>query len=179
MFTDENKNTSNDTVGQKIDRTTHKAEKNLKGEETFGQKVDKAKENVKDFGKDVKENVREKAISGADKVQEKAEDAKDNLKTEDEKNAEKTLTERATELIAEGWEKAKDGVEWVGEKLQETFAPTEEDRHEHQRDLRESKDDTVGQKVDKGLDKMRDKAKDGAEKVEDKAHDTKKELSKK
>jgi hypothetical protein len=111
MNLNENKNTSN-TIGDKIDNIGSKVSKNLQGEETMGQKVDK-------FGKNLK---------GEETMGQKADKLGKNLKGEETMGQtadrvvhgkDKPLTEQAGEAIQDGWEKTKEGAEWVGEKIQE------------------------------------------------------------
>jgi uncharacterized membrane-anchored protein YjiN (DUF445 family) len=116
MFNNENTNTSNETMGDKMDRVGHKISKNLQGEETMGQKVDK-------FGKNLK---------GEETMGQKADKLGKNLKGEETMGQtadrvvhgkDKPMTEKAGEALQDGWEKTKEGAEWVGEKIHDAFVP--------------------------------------------------------
>jgi hypothetical protein len=265
MYTDENRNTTNESLGDKLDRTGHRLEKNAKGEETlgqrvdrattdheslehkvdreqarknakgeetFGQKVDKAKESLKEFGHNIKEGFRQTALVGAEKVEDKASDTKHELRddrynrsdfrddrhdrsdfrdnrssdvhistgptvrpvedhhqpaydpsgrnlTRDELlEQEKPLTQKTVEAVQDGWEKTKDNVEWLGDKIRENVAPTEQERLRAEEERRIKSHETAGQKLDRNLDALRDNAQDSAARVEDNARETRRDLEK-
>jgi hypothetical protein len=150
------KSANSGVIGGKL-----KAKKAEKDSETIGDKVERAMENVGELGKNMDENTKllddENRFAGLDE-QKDVDDSQNNMDEDDEDKSEGSITEKAGDVLREGWEKTKevahqvvektkDTAEWVGEKIKETFVPEEEGK---------SMDSETHNDQNKALDNNRD-----------------------